>query len=114
MPLRPFNGTLRASPLRGAPESGMHPMQTRIRFAALVIAVATSALGCSAQADQTTDKIKSALQTRLGIDASDIKGITKAPMPGLYEINLGTQIVYSDASGDYVLNGELIDTKAHR
>ncbi|MCP3708173.1 DsbC family protein [Paraburkholderia sp. CNPSo 3274] len=89
-------------------------MQTRIRFAALVIAVATSALGCSAQADQTTDKIKSALQTRLGIDAGDIKGITKAPMPGLYEINLGTQIVYSDANGDYVLNGELIDTKAHR
>ena len=89
-------------------------MQTRIRIAALVVAVATSALGCSAQADQTTDKIKSALQSRLGIDATDIKGITRAPLPGLYEINLGTQIVYSDANGDYVLNGELIDTKAHR
>ncbi|MEM5332285.1 DsbC family protein, partial [Paraburkholderia sp. JHI2823] len=89
-------------------------MQTRIRIAALVVAVATSALGCSAQADQTTDKIKSALQSRLGIDASDIKGITRAPLPGLYEINPGTQIVYSDANGDYVLNGELIDTKAHR
>lgn len=93
-------------------------MQTRSQFttriAALVVAVAASALGCSAQADQTTDKIKSALQSRLGIDSGDIKGISKAPMAGLYEVNLGTQIIYSDANGDYVINGDLIDAKNHR
>lgn len=89
-------------------------MQKRIRIAAIVLAAAASVLGCSAQADQTTDKIKAALQSRLGVDGSDIKGITKAPMAGLYEVNLGTQILYSDANGDYVLTGDLIDAKAHR
>ncbi|RQN33863.1 DsbC family protein [Paraburkholderia tropica] len=89
-------------------------MQKRIRIAALVLAAVASVLGCSAQADQTTDKIKTALQSRLGIDSGDIKGITKAPVAGLYEVNLGSQIVYSDANGDYVLTGDLIDAKAHR
>ncbi|CAB3790640.1 putative thiol:disulfide interchange protein DsbC [Paraburkholderia caffeinitolerans] len=89
-------------------------MQKRIRIAAFALAAAISVLGCSAQADQTTDKIKATLQSRLGVDGGDIKSISKAPMAGLYEVNLGTQIIYSDANGDYVLTGDLVDTKAHR
>lgn len=30
------------------------------------------------------------------------------------KVNLGSQIVYSDASGDYVLLGELVNTKTHK
>jgi thiol:disulfide interchange protein DsbC len=85
-------------------------MQKRIRIAALVLAAMASVLGCSAQADQVTDKLKATLQARLGSD-TDIKGITKAPVAGLYEVNLGSQIIYSDANGDYVLIGDLVDTK---
>lgn len=88
-------------------------MQKRIRIAALALAAAATALGCPAQADQVTDKLKATLQARLGSDA-DIKGITKAPVAGLYEINLGSQIIYSDANGDYILLGELVDTKTRR
>ena len=36
-------------------------MQKRNRIAALVLAVAATALGCSAQADQTTDRLKATL-----------------------------------------------------
>jgi thiol:disulfide interchange protein DsbC len=32
-------------------------------------------------------------------------------VPGLYEVNLGTQVIYSNASGDYVLLGDLVDTR---
>ena len=89
-------------------------MQKRIRgIAALVLAVAAAALGCSAQADQTTDRLKATLQSRLGSDAS-IKGIAKSPIAGLYEVNLGTQIIYSDANGDYLLLGDLVDSKTRR
>jgi thiol:disulfide interchange protein DsbC len=79
------------------------------------IAVTAAALGamlgvgCSAQADQTTDKLKSTLESRMG-DAN-IKSIQKTPIPGLYEVNLGSQIIYSDASGNYVLLGDLVDTR---
>ncbi len=88
-------------------------MQKRIRIAALVLAVATAVLGCSAQADQTTDHLKETLQSRLGSDAQ-IKGITKSPIAGLYEVNLGTQIIYSDANGDYLMLGDLVDAKTRR
>ena len=88
-------------------------MQKRIRIATLVLATMASVLGCQAQADQTTDKLKATLQARLGMDAN-IRGITKSPVAGLYEVNLGTQILYSDANGDYVLLGDLVDTKTRR
>ncbi|MEK6349282.1 MAG: DsbC family protein [Burkholderia sp.] len=87
-------------------------MKTTVRIAALLLATAAATLGCTAQADQTTDKLKATLQSRLG-DAT-IKGIAKSPIPGLYEVNLGSQIVYSDAAGDYVLLGEMVDTKTRR
>ncbi|WP_246796607.1 DsbC family protein [Burkholderia perseverans] len=87
-------------------------MKTIVRIAALVLATAAATLGCTAQADQTTDKLKATLQARLG-DAT-VKGIAKSPIPGLYEVNLGSQIVYSDAAGDYVLLGEMVDTKSRK
>jgi thiol:disulfide interchange protein DsbC len=91
----------------------MQSMHKRIRIAALALAVAATALGCSAQADQTTDRLKATLQQRLGADAQ-IKGIAKSPIAGLYEVNLGTQIIYSDANGDYLLLGDLVDAKTRR
>lgn len=87
-------------------------MKTTVRIAALVLATAAATLGCTAQADQTTDKLKTTLQARLG-DAT-VKSIEKSPIPGLYEVNLGSQIVYSDAAGDYVLLGDLVDTKTRK
>ncbi|QYD70798.1 DsbC family protein [Paraburkholderia edwinii] len=88
-------------------------MKKRIRIAALVLTVAAVALGCSAQADQTTDKLKSTLQSRLGSDV-EIKGVSKSPIAGLYEVNLGSQILYSDANGDYLLLGDLVDAKTRK
>jgi thiol:disulfide interchange protein DsbC len=79
---------------------------------ALVTAATLAAvfgIGMAAQADQTTDKIKATLQSRIG-DA-DIKSVQKSPVPGLYEVNLGAQIVYTDATGNYLLMGDLVDTR---
>jgi len=89
-------------------------MQKRIRIAALVMAAAASVLACQAQADPTTDKLKATLQDRLGVDPGQVKSITKAPIAGLYEVNLGSQILYADASGDHVLLGDIVDTKTRR
>jgi thiol:disulfide interchange protein DsbC len=87
-------------------------MNKPLRIAVLVLATFAATLGCTAQADQTTDKLKATLQARLG-DVT-IKGIEKSPIAGLYEVNLGTQMLYSDAAGDYVLLGDLVDAKTHK
>jgi thiol:disulfide interchange protein DsbC len=87
-------------------------MKTTLRtaFAAIVTAGAIFGIGVAAQADQITDKLKATLQSRVG-DA-DIKSVTKSPIPGIYEINLGSQIVYADATGNYMLLGDLVDTRS--
>ncbi|HEY3597989.1 MAG TPA: DsbC family protein [Paraburkholderia sp.] len=87
-------------------------MKKRIRIAALALAIAAVTLGCSAQADQVTDKLKSTLQGRLG--EVTIKSISKSPIAGLYEVNLGTQILYSDATGDYLVLGDIVDAKTRK
>jgi thiol:disulfide interchange protein DsbC len=86
-------------------------MATFLRGALSAALIAAIALGCSAHADQTTDKLKATLQARL--PDLQIKSITKAPVAGLYEVNVGAQLIYSDANGDYVFVGDLLDTKAH-
>ena len=37
--------------------------------------------------------------------------VTKAPIAGLFEIRVGTDIYYTDEAGNYLLEGHLIDTR---
>src|ERR1700679_3931724 len=87
-------------------------MKKTFRMVAAALAIAAVTIGCSSQADQTTDKLKATLQTRLA-DVT-IKSVTKSPIAGIYEINLATQIVYSDANGDYLLLGDMVDAKPRK
>lgn len=44
-----------------------------------------------------------------------IDEITESPMPGLFEVRVnGTEIFYSDAKGNFLLQGNLIDTRQRR
>ena len=40
-----------------------------------------------------------------------IDEISKTPVPGLYEVRIGTEIVYTDEQGNHLIQGNLIDTK---
>jgi thiol:disulfide interchange protein DsbC len=44
-------------------------------------------------------------------DFPKIDEVTKTAIPGLYEVRIGTEIVYTDEQGDHVIQGSLIDTK---
>lgn len=44
-----------------------------------------------------------------------IDAVTESPMPGLFEIRVnGSEIYYTDAKGDFLIQGNLIDTKQRR
>jgi thiol:disulfide interchange protein DsbC len=43
-----------------------------------------------------------------------IDEVRKTEMPGLYEVRIGTDILYSDAEGNFLINGQLIDTRGKR
>jgi thiol:disulfide interchange protein DsbC len=43
-----------------------------------------------------------------------IDEVSRTPLPGVYEVRVGTDLFYSDAEGNYLLNGQIIDTRAKR
>lgn len=44
-------------------------------------------------------------------DLGTISEVNKAAMPGLYEVRIDNELYYTDAQGDYMLVGNLYDTK---
>jgi thiol:disulfide interchange protein DsbC len=93
-------------------------MSFRIRVAAIASAVLVAAMGAgyaltagaAGGAEPALDKVKTSVQKALGPNV-EIKSVAKSPLAGLYEVNLGSQVVYTDATGRYVLNGDLLDTQ---
>ena len=58
-----------------------------------------------AQAEQ---QIKTEIQKKLGANVK-VRGVSAAPVPGLYEVLVGNEVFYTDASGKYLIQGEIIE-----
>ena len=78
---------------------------------ALVCASVVAALALPAAAQEAT--IRENLAKRLP-DFPKIDEVRETPMAGLYEVRSGSDIFYSDAKGDFLLNGSLLDTQARK
>jgi len=59
----------------------------------------------SAQVEQ---QIKVDLQKKLGSNAK-IRSVSPAPVSGLYEVLVGNDVFYTDSSGKYLIQGEIIE-----
>lgn len=75
--------------------------------------IVASLLAClSASAQEAT--IRKNLGERIP-QLQKIDEVTESPMPGLFEIRVnGSEIYYTDAKGNYLVQGNLIDTKQRR
>jgi thiol:disulfide interchange protein DsbC len=63
----------------------------------------------STQGDSTLDAVKKAFEGHFpGIE---VTAVAPTPYAGLYEIQLGTDVLYTNARADYVLQGSLVDSK---
>src|SRR6218665_2906514 len=74
-------------------------------------AAITLALSLSANAHET--QTRQALAERFP-KLEKIDEVRATPLVRLYEVRIGTDLYYTDAKGDYVLHGNLIDAKARR
>ncbi len=74
------------------------------------LCLALLALG-SAQAQEAT--IRKNLSERLP-NMPKIDEVSKTPMNGLYEVRMGSDIMYSDAEGHFLIQGNLIDVRQKR
>ncbi len=55
-------------------------------------------------------EIRKALGERLA-DLGKVDEVTKSPIPGLYEVRVGVEIYYTDENGNYLIEGQLLETK---
>lgn len=77
---------------------------------ATLTAALLAALGASAQEATIRKNLAERIPQLQKIDE-----VGKSAMPGLYEIRVnGTEIYYTDAEGNFLLQGNLIDTKLRR
>ena len=74
-----------------------------------LLAVAALALGAQIAFAQEA-VIRKNIAERLP-DFPKIDEVSKTPIPGLYEIRVGSDVLYSDEQGTYVIEGSIIDTR---
>ena len=77
-------------------------LRTTAVLAALVVGAA------AAQAGEA--EIRKALSERLA-DLPKIDEVSPSPIPGLFEVRIGTDILYTDAEGNYLVQGNILDTR---
>jgi thiol:disulfide interchange protein DsbC len=73
--------------------------------AALFLSCIAASIPAHAQADQ---QIKAEIQKKLGANAK-VRSVTPSPVTGLYEVLVGNEIFYTDNSGKYLIQGEIIE-----
>ena len=74
-----------------------------------VIAVMSAVLLCGGAAHaQPEQQIKAEIQKKLGANAK-VKSVSPTPVTGLYEVLVGSDIFYTDTTGKYLIQGEIIE-----
>lgn len=87
-------------------------MKRFIRGYLLVIALCGPGVLLASHAyasDDVTTKLQQTLQQRF--PTIRIETVQPSPVPGLYQVIAGQQVVYTDASGDHMIVGRMMDTQ---
>jgi len=82
-------------------------MKTLLRSALAVALVTTFAHAASAQEAVIRKNIAERLP-----DFPKIDEVTKTPIPGLYELRIGTEVLYTDEHGDHLIEGSIVETRS--
>ena len=78
-------------------------------LATLLVGLMAGLSATAVRADEAT--IRKNLAERLP-NFPKIDEVNKSPLPGLFEVRLGTDIVYTDETGNFLIQGALIDTRS--
>jgi thiol:disulfide interchange protein DsbC len=95
----------------------MSPIRSRRRqmFALTASALLLAAPGFTAAPGLSPDdaKIAAAIRGTLAKRLPNLPAIdeiVRSPVPGLWELRVGSHVIYSDAEGSFVIEGEILDT----
>jgi thiol:disulfide interchange protein DsbC len=57
---------------------------------------------------QSEQQVRSELQKKIGANTK-IKSVSASPIPGIYEVLIGNEVIYTDANSKYLIQGEIIE-----
>ena len=80
-------------------------------FTRFLLAAGLAVFAWAAQAQEAT--IRKNLAERIP-QMQKIDEVSRSPMPGLFEVRINNDIFYSDAEGNFLIQGSLIDTRQRR
>jgi thiol:disulfide interchange protein DsbC len=88
----------------------------RLNLFLLPLLAAATAWGAPATGDdiapEIAAKIRAALKER--IPEIQIKGLHNSPQPGLYELDAGSELLYTNETGTLIFAGRIVDTKSRK
>jgi thiol:disulfide interchange protein DsbC len=82
-------------------------MNTSSRLAIALLFAATAASSAFGQEALIRKNIAERLP-----DFPKIDEVSKTPIPGLFEVRMGTEVMYTDERGEYLIEGQIIETKS--
>jgi len=89
-------------------------MRTSLHWPALLWVLLSSVLMQTAFAQGEEAQIRKSLKERMP-QIGPIDEVRRTPMPGVFELRVdGTELFYTDAAGNYLIQGQLIDTRTQR
>ena len=88
----------------------------RLKLFVLPLLAAATAWGAPATGDyiapEIAAKIRAALHER--IPEMQVKGLHNSPLPGLYELDVGSELLYTNETGALIFAGRIVDTKSRK
>lgn len=81
----------------------------KLALAAMLVLSSASAVAQTAQ----EIAVKKMIEPRLGQDAK-VDSVTKTPYSGLYEVRVGSDILYTDEKAKYLFIGRILDTQTYQ
>jgi thiol:disulfide interchange protein DsbC len=88
----------------------------RLKLFLLPLLAASTAWGAPATGDdiapEIAAKIRAALHER--IPEIQVKGLHNSPQPGLYELDAGSELLYTNETGSLIFAGRIVDTKSRQ
>ena len=81
-----------------------------------LVVAAAAAWGAPATGDDIPPEIAAKIRATLheSIPELQVKGLHKSPLPGLYELDVGSELLYTNETGSLIFAGRIVDTKTRQ
>ena len=86
----------------------------RLRYFLLPLLAAAAAWGAPATGDDIAPEIAAKIRATLHerIPELQVRGLHQSPLPGLYELDAGSELLYTNDTGSLIFAGRILDTKS--